>query len=310
MLHSIPARIKVTVSHQLFHVLPHTRVQLRDPPFWLLTKCILLTKSITSQSTHRFMTGFNTWRRFENWHWLYDEILWMWPFPWLEISQCRMCLYASDVYGYHKIAKAILIFSFTPRGGEYHKYFKLQGNNYSKMLGHWKWDITHQNILDWKKNPKSAFKESLGCWLQEIDLPRHWVNWKEPIAKMPKRQNANSKQFDQKTEAFVALAGKSAGFPLRTISFSRFDAFVMNGQSLLCIHICISSIIIWDCFWYSSFWSPWLHWIGLSPGCMLSFHASAFCTGLLSSFVCLYLYLYFYLYLSLYFHLRLFLYLC
>ena len=35
MLNSIPARIKVTLS-QLFHVLPHTRVQLRDPPFWLL----------------------------------------------------------------------------------------------------------------------------------------------------------------------------------------------------------------------------------------------------------------------------------
>ena len=52
------------------------------------SKSILLTKSITSQSTHRFMTGFNTWRRFENWHWLY-EIIWIWPFPWLEISQCR-----------------------------------------------------------------------------------------------------------------------------------------------------------------------------------------------------------------------------
>ena len=35
MLNSIPARIKVTLS-QLFHVLPHTRVQLRDPPFRLL----------------------------------------------------------------------------------------------------------------------------------------------------------------------------------------------------------------------------------------------------------------------------------
>ena len=65
---------------------------------------------------------------------------------------------------------------------------------------------------------------------------------------MPKRQNANSKQFDQKTEAFVALAGKSAGFLFWTLSFSRNDAFVMNKQSLLCIHICMSITIIFDYF--------------------------------------------------------------
>ena len=111
-------------------------------------------------------------------------------------------------------------------------------------------------------------------WIERSPLP------KCQNAKMPIQNN-----LIKKTEAFVALAGKSAGFPLRTISFSRFDAFVMNGQSLLCIHICISSIIIFDYFWFCTFWSRWLDWIGLSPGCMLSFHASAFCTGLLSSYV-------------------------
>ena len=192
-----------------------------------------------------------------------------------------MCLYASDVHGYHEIAETDHFFLSPMEGENITNIPKFQGNNYSKMWGHWKWDITHWNILDWK-NPKSAFKESLGCWLQEIDLPRHAIEWIER-SPLPKCQNANSKQFDKKTEAFVALDGKSAGFPLRTISFSMFDAFVMNGQSLLCIHICISSIIIFDYFWFCTFWSRWLDWIGLSPGCMLSFHASAFCTGLLSS---------------------------
>ena len=63
---------------------------------------------------------------------------------------------------------------------------------------------------------------------------------------MPKRQNANSKQFDQKTEAFVALAGKSAGFPLRTISFSRFDAFLRVCFAFIFVFLALSSLIASD----------------------------------------------------------------
>ena len=216
-----------------------------------------------------------------------------------------MCLYASDVHGYHEIAETDHFFLSPKEGENFTNISKFQGNNYSKMWGHWKWDITHWNILDWKKILKvhSRKVSVVGC-RKLTCLAIEWIE-RSPL---PKCQNAKTpiqNNLIKKTEAFVALDGKSAGFPLRTISFSRFDSFVLNGQSLFCIHICISSIIIFDYFWFCTFWSRWLDWIGLSPGCMLSFHASAFCTGLLSS-LCLYLYLY----LSLYFHLRLFLYLC
>ena len=129
-------------------------------------------------------------------------------------------------------------------------------------------------------------------WIERSPLPK-CQNAKTPI------QNNLIKKLKPSLHWLENLQGFCFGLFLSL----RNDAFAMNGQSLLCIHNCISSIIIFEYFWFCTFWSRWLDWIGLSPGCMLSFHASAFCTGLLS-FLCLYLYL------SLYFHLRLFLYLC